>query len=146
MFKALSSVSALPATRLAKSRIALRIPYLGAAAVVAVLGLASPARADVFDGGWCHDDARRLSIRRPTIVTPGGATLQGDYTRHSFQYTVPPNEAGSGQPVSLILRSETRVDVRVARQSGLRNSTAPGLSHRDVTGTVRNGQLARTDP
>ena len=40
-------------------------------------------------------------------------TLQGDYTRHSFQYTAPSNEAGGGQPVSMILRSETRVDVRV---------------------------------
>ena len=33
-----------------------------------------------------------------------------------------------------------------ARESSLRNSTAPGLSRRDVTGTVRNGKLARTDP
>jgi hypothetical protein len=43
--------------------------------------------------------------------------LQGDYTRHSFQYTVPPNQAGSGQPMSLILRSETRVDVRLGNPS-----------------------------
>jgi hypothetical protein len=74
--------------------------------------LASPAHADAIDGDWCHDDGRRFSIHGPTIVTPG-ATLQGDYTRHSFQYTVPPSEAGGGQPVSMILRSETRVDVRV---------------------------------
>ncbi|WP_147707714.1 hypothetical protein [Microvirga massiliensis] len=82
-------------------------------ATITVLALASPARADAIDGDWCHDDGRHMSIHGPTIVTPGGTTLQGDYTRHSFQYTAPSNEAGGGQPVSMILRSETRVDVRV---------------------------------
>jgi hypothetical protein len=85
--------------------------------LAAVLALTSPARADVIDGDWCHDDGRRFSIRGPTIVTPGGTTLQGDYTRHSFEYTTPPNEAGSGQPVTMTLRSETRVDVRVGGPS-----------------------------
>ena len=88
-----------------------------------VLGLAlllasgASALADVIDGDWCHDDGRRFSIHGPTIVTPGGATLQGDYTRHSFQYTVPLNEAGGGQPISMTLRSETRVDVRTGGPS-----------------------------
>ena len=95
----------------------LRVGWRGVAVIVATLGLVSPARADVIDGDWCHDDGRRLSIRGPTIVTPGGTTLQGDYTRHSFQYTVPQNEAGGGQPVSMLLRSETRVDVRVGSSS-----------------------------
>jgi hypothetical protein len=90
---------------------------LGAATVVALLGLASPARADVIDGDWCHDDGRRFSIHGPTIVTPGGATIQGDYTRHSFQYTAPLSEAGGGQPISMTLRSETRVDVRAGGPS-----------------------------
>jgi hypothetical protein len=88
-----------------------------AAGIGVVLALASPARADVIDGDWCHDDGRRLSIRGPTIVTPGGTTLRGDYTRHSFDYTIPPDEAGSGQPVTMTLRSETRVDVRVGGQN-----------------------------
>jgi hypothetical protein len=34
---------------------------------------------------------------------------------------------------------------RSGAASSLRNSTAPGLSRRDVTGTVRNGKLARAD-
>ena len=99
-----------------KSLIGSRLLLFGAAAV-GVLGLASAAHADVIDGDWCHDDGRRLSIRGPTIVTPGGAMLQGDYTRHSFQYTAPPTEASGGQPVSMTLRSETRVDVRVGGPS-----------------------------
>lgn len=89
--------------------------WLTAIGLAAGVGLAltSPARADVIDGDWCHDDGRRFSISGATIVTPGGTTLRGDYTRHSFAYTIPPDEAGSGQPVTMMLRGETRVDVRV---------------------------------
>ena len=87
------------------------------AGIVAIVAFTSPARADVIDGDWCHDDGRRFSIRGSTIVTPGGTTLHGDYTRHSFEYTAPSNEAGSGQHVAMTLRSETRVDVRVGGPS-----------------------------
>jgi hypothetical protein len=71
-----------------------------------------PARADAIDGDWCHADGRHLSIRGPQIVTPGGTSLQGDYTRHSFRYDVPASETGAGRPVSMILRNETTVDLR----------------------------------
>jgi hypothetical protein len=112
MSKGFTSSQTAPITEWPNSLIRSRgLPF--GIAVMAVLGLASPARADVIDGDWCHDDGRRLSIQGPTIITPGGATLQGDYSRHSFQYTAPPNEAGGGQLISMILRSETRVDVRV---------------------------------
>jgi hypothetical protein len=102
-----------PSRRPLGSRNAARVLNFVAASTVAMLCLASPARADQIDGDWCHDDGRRFSIRGPMIVTPGGAMLSGNYTRHSFQYTVPPSEADSGASVFMTLRSETRVDVRV---------------------------------
>jgi hypothetical protein len=54
------------------------------------------------------------------------------------------NVSAGAVPKPRASTSWTRIGA--ARQSGLRNSTAPGLSRRDVTGTVRNGKLARTDP
>jgi hypothetical protein len=86
-----------------------------------VLGLAlllasgASARADVIDGDWCHDDGRRLSIKGPAIVTPGGARLQGDYTRHTFQYLSPATEPDGGRTVSMILLSESSVEVHRER-------------------------------
>ncbi len=47
------------------------------------------AFADVIDGNWCQADGRHLEIDGSTITTPGGNTIQGDYGRHTFTYTVP---------------------------------------------------------
>jgi hypothetical protein len=73
------------------------------------------ARADAIDGNWCHADGRRLSIRGPQIITPGGLNMRGDYTRHSFVYIVPTGEPGPGEAVSMILLSEYLMH---ARQGG----------------------------
>ena len=62
--------------------------------------------ADVIDGDWCKADGKRMKIRGPEIVTPGGNQTRGDYTRHSFSYVVPAGEAGAGENVSIILLSE----------------------------------------
>ena len=62
--------------------------------------------ADVIDGDWCRADGKRMKIRGPKIVTPGGKQTRGDYTRHSFSYVVPAGEAGAGENVSIILLSE----------------------------------------
>jgi hypothetical protein len=67
---------------------------------------ASPVRADAIDGDWCSADGKRMKIRGPEIVTPGGNQLRGEYTRHSFIYVVPAGEAGAGERVSIILLSE----------------------------------------
>ena len=80
---------------------------LRAAAGVVLLGLAATnARADAIDGDWCKADGKRMKIRGPEIVTPGGIPTRGDYTRHSFVYVVPAGEAGAGDTVSIILLSE----------------------------------------
>jgi len=67
---------------------------------------ATHARADEIDGDWCNADGKRMKIRGPEIVTPGGTQTRGNYTRHSFVYVVPAGEAGAGETVSIILLSE----------------------------------------
>jgi hypothetical protein len=89
-----------------------RSALIGIAVLATSLGT---AQADAIDGNWCHADGRRLSIRGPQIVTPGGTSMRGDYTRHSFVYVVPPGERGSGETVSMILLSEYLMH---ARQGG----------------------------
>jgi len=75
-------------------------------AVIAMfVALCAPARADAIDGDWCRADGKRMSIRGPAIVTPGGKETQGDYSRHFFSYTVPQGETGAGNKVSIIVFS-----------------------------------------
>jgi hypothetical protein len=65
---------------------------------------AAPAFADAIDGDWCSTAARRnLSIDGPRIVTPGGRTMQGEYSRHGFVYSAPSGEAEAGRRVELRL-------------------------------------------
>ena len=75
------------------------------AALVALFCVAAaPAIADAIDGDWCSTASRRhLSIEGPRITTPGGRTLQGDYSRHGFVYTAPAGEAEAGRRVDLRL-------------------------------------------
>ena len=68
--------------------------------------LGGPARADVIDGDWCGDNGRHFSIAGQDIVTEGGQRTQGDYTRHSFHYTVPPSDPGAGQDIFMRLLNE----------------------------------------
>jgi hypothetical protein len=77
-----------------------------AAAFIALLMPAGPARADAIDGDWCRADGKRMSIRGPAIVTPGGKETRGDYSRHFFSYVIPPGEAGAGNTVSITLLGE----------------------------------------
>jgi len=85
----------------------MRLPRMAAAAVTAMLlALVSPALADAIDGDWCRADGKRMSIRGPAIVTPGGKETRGDYNRHFFSYIVPAGEPGAGNKVSITLLSE----------------------------------------
>jgi hypothetical protein len=72
----------------------------------ALLGFSCPALADAIDGDWCRADGKRMMIRGPAIVTPGGQQTNGNYTRHSFSYVIPAGEAGAGATVSIQLLSE----------------------------------------
>jgi len=74
-------------------------------AAVAVLQ-ADVAHADAIDGDWCSTDGKRMSIRAEQITTPGGKQIQGNYSRHAFDYVVPAGEDGSGDVVNIILQGE----------------------------------------
>lgn len=71
-----------------------------------------PAAADAIDGNWCHPDGRRLSIRGPEIITPGGAKLEGQYGRHDFSYTAPGSEPAAGQTIFMLLVNENTVRLK----------------------------------
>jgi hypothetical protein len=88
-------------------------------AALGVVLLAAPACADAIDGDWCHTpDNRRLSIRGPDMVTPGGKQMQGNYSRHYFIYTVPAPEPHAGATVYMQLLDENTVHLRVGDETG----------------------------
>ncbi|PSC02930.1 hypothetical protein SLNSH_21310 [Alsobacter soli] len=79
---------------------------------------ASPCMADAIDGTWCNEKTgKTFEIHGPSIVTPGGARLEGAYTRHSFRYTVPEAEAPAGAAVAMRLLSENVVQVQAGETS-----------------------------
>lgn len=83
------------------------------AMVGALSGLACPALADAIDGDWCQASGKRMSIRGPAIVTPGGQRTSGNYTRHFFSYVIPAGESDAGTTVDIQLLGE---DLARARQ------------------------------
>ena len=80
---------------------------------VFLAGLTVAAHADAIDGHWCHKDGRRFSIRGPEIITPGGKTMEGTYSRHWFSYVVPMPEPDSGQTIVMTLLNENTVQTRI---------------------------------
>ena len=77
-------------------------PAIAVAAVAGIVAAVTPAAADAIDGNWCNG-VKRLEISGPQIITPGGNTLQGQYGRHDFSYTVPAGEPGAGATVDMDL-------------------------------------------
>jgi hypothetical protein len=89
-----------------------------------LLLMAAPAFADAIDGDWCHQaSGRRLSIRGPQIVTPGGKQMEGDYSRHWFNYVVPAPEPGAGKTVYMQLLDEDTVHLRLGEASAANPET-----------------------
>ena len=62
-------------------------------------------------------DGRRFSIQGPQIVTPVGARLAGNYTRHYFSYVVPATELPAGQTIGMTLLDENTVQVRAGTEA-----------------------------
>ena len=85
---------------------------LAALVAVACVAIAQPALADSIDGHWCTEGGLRLTIAGPSIVTPGGAQLQGEYGRHDFAYDAPAGEPGGGARVTMRLRGENLMQVQ----------------------------------
>lgn len=70
-----------------------KLSYAAAALMAGGMLMASPALADSIDGQWCAMKGIRLfSIDGPRMVTPGGRTIAGQYSRHDFIYTAPAGE------------------------------------------------------
>ena len=86
---------------------------LAALSCALIVAGAAGARADVIDGHWCFPDGKRISIQGPSIVTPAGSHLQGEYSRHFFSYMVPPTDQDAGQIVSMMLVNEETVLLRI---------------------------------
>jgi hypothetical protein len=72
--------------------------------------LPQEALADRIDGEWCLANSH-FQIDGPTIITPGGNTLRGSYSRHGFVYTVPTNEPGAGSEIVMVLLNEETVQL-----------------------------------
>jgi len=76
------------------------------------------ALADVIDGDWCLE-GRHFSIKGPAIVTPEGATTNGDYTRHSFSYVVPAPAPQAGSTIFMRLVNETTLQLKPGADSAV---------------------------
>jgi hypothetical protein len=87
------------------------IRFARVAVAAAALAAATPAHADAIDGEWCLAGSH-FKIEGPTIVTPGGNRIQGDYSRHGFRYIVPAGETGTGSEITMMLLDEEHVSVR----------------------------------
>jgi len=82
------------------------IRLLTALTAAAMLLQTGVGRADAIDGDWCSTDGLRMSIRAEKITTSGGRQIDGNYSRHAFDYVIPAGESGAGEVVSIILRGE----------------------------------------
>ena len=96
----------------------------------ALCGFSQPALADAIDGDWCRADGKRMTIRGPAIVTPGGRETNGNYTRHFFSYVIPSGESNAGATVSIQLLNEYLAHARQGDDGALQEwrRCQPGVS------------------
>jgi hypothetical protein len=85
---------------------------LTGAVTVVLLGFIQPVFADAIDGDWCRADGKRMTIRGPAILTPGGQKTIGNYNRHFFSYVIPTGETDAGATVSIQLLGEYMAHAR----------------------------------
>ena len=95
-----------------------------------LFGVIHPALADAIDGDWCRADGKRMTIRGPAIVTPGGKQTNGEYTRHFFSYVIPSGESGAGATVSIQLLGEYLAHAREGADGSVQEwrRCQPGVS------------------
>ena len=87
-------------------------------AVALLIGLASSAWADALDGDWCNPIDGKLTIDGPTIFTPGGKKVRGNYGRHRFEYTAPAGDWQAGQTIVILQYNEQLMELKVGDQQG----------------------------
>ena len=78
--------------------------------------VASAAQAQIsppaLDGDWCRADGKRLSVKGPDIVTPGGKPLRADYARAFASWVIPEGEPNAGITVTMMLVGSDRAHMR----------------------------------
>jgi hypothetical protein len=95
-----------------------RAIVLAATSLAGWLCLATSARADAIDGEWCLGSSVFL-IDGSRIVTPGRNTVEGQYNRYRFAYTVPTGEPGAGSEIRMVMiRGQELVHLTRAGQTG----------------------------
>ena len=105
------------------------VPILCGLTLAAIVLATSSARADAIDGHWCSKDGRRLEIAGPTIVTPFGARVGGEYDRHHFSYIAPASDKNAGQKIDMTLMGEVAVHIRVgSAETEVWNRCGPPVS------------------
>jgi hypothetical protein len=100
------------------------------AIVIAALLLATtgPAFADAIDGHWCDTGTRHMEISGPSITTPTGASLSGEYNRHGFKY----QEPSDGKPIVMVLLNEVTLRLKAGdRPEEIWHRCAAPTSQRD---------------
>ena len=88
----------------------------------------SAARADAIDGDWCLG-SQNMNINGPNIRTPGGNQTTGDYTRHTFSYTIPKGEPGEDGRLSMRLLNDDMLEVSRPR-AGSGSASPPEIWRR----------------
>ena len=83
-----------------------------------VMLVSSPALADRIDGNWCARDGRSMSIDGPSMITPGGNAITGDYDRHGFVYVVPAGEPGEGATITMRQLNDETIVVSLVASDG----------------------------
>ncbi len=106
-----------------------RVCRVIAGAATVTLGALSSAHADAIDGAWCSGAGERLVIEGPSVTTTRGVRLTGSYTRHSFAFVLPAEEAQAGAPVDMVLQGEMQVRVTIgATAAQTWRRCPPGIS------------------
>lgn len=88
-----------------------------------------PAQADAIVGAWCSEKGRRFAIEDSSVTTTRGTRLSGTYTRHTFNFSLPAEEADAGAAVDMLLQGETQVRLTIGA-AGVKpwRQCPPGIS------------------
>lgn len=86
--------------------------------LAAIVLAPAAAFADAIDGRWCSPEGKSLEIEGPRLLTPGGARIDGNYSRHAFTYVSPAGEEAGGSTIYMVLLGEETMEVRAGNPVG----------------------------
>jgi hypothetical protein len=101
------------------------------ALAIAAVAIPGVARADAIDGNWCLENTKKfMTIDGVKIVTPGGSATEGNYSRHAFDYVIPPLEPQAGTVVGMLLANENTIYLKVGSKVVGRGEPGTEIWHR----------------